>query len=86
MSAAKYTYHIYESTELIAATIETDEPLPHLLVGHQLLLSTDDYSAKLGMSLEIQYVRVCLSLHKRVLKHEVHVFCVERTRAQTPPL
>ena len=86
MSAAKYIYHIYESTELIAATIETDEPLPHLSVGHQLLLSTDDYSPKLGMSLEIQYIRVCLSLRKRVLKHEVHVFCAERTQEQTPPL
>jgi hypothetical protein len=39
----RFTYHIYESKEFIAATFETAEPLPHLEVGHELLLSTDAY-------------------------------------------
>mgnify|MGYP001567593037 CR=1 FL=1 len=81
-----YTYHIYESAELIAATIETDEPLPHLLVGHQLLLSIDDYSTKLGCSLVIQYVRCCIrrrNSHSHI-EYEVHVFCQEQEK--NPPL
>jgi hypothetical protein len=57
----KYVYHIYESTELIAATFEVDAPLPHLLVGHQLLLTTDDYPGKIGTALVIEYVRIAMS-------------------------
>lgn len=81
----KFTYHIYESPEGIAATFETNEPLPHLSVGHQLLLTTDDYSQKIGSALVIQYVRVCIShLGGRFVRYETHVFCQEQE--QPPPL
>ena len=81
----KYTYVIYESPELIAAEIRRDEPLPHLEVGHQLLLTTDDYPGKIGTALVVEHVRVCIIQRKQSLtQYEVHVFC--REQASPPPL
>lgn len=81
----RYRYLIYESPELIATTIETDEPLPHLLVGHQILLSTDDYQEKIGTVLIVEYIRVCISRRKGSFqRYDVHVFC--REQESPPPL
>jgi hypothetical protein len=33
----KYVYRFYETPDLIAEEIESDEPLPHLRVGHELI-------------------------------------------------
>jgi len=75
----KYTYHIYESKDLIAATIEVDEPLPHLEVGHELLLSTDAYHGKSGHVLVIQGVRTAMVYrHHKFGFYEIHVLCREQ--------
>lgn len=67
------------------ATFEVEQPLPHLEVDHQLLLTTDDYPGKLGTALVVEYVRVELRQTKRrPLRYEVHVFCREQVRP--PPL
>lgn len=75
----KYTYHIYESTELIVATFERSEPLPHLEVGHELLLSTDGYHEKTGRVLVVQGVRVAMTyLHGEFRRYDIHVVCQEQ--------
>ena len=81
----KFTYHIYESTEPIAATIEVTEPLPHIEVGHQLLLSTDDYPGKIGTALVVEHVRVSIVYRGKMFRqYEIHVFC--REQESPPPL
>lgn len=75
----KYSYLIYESPELIAAEIRTDDPLPHLEVGHQLLLTTDAYPGKIGTALIVEHVRICIVQRRQILtQYEVHVFCREQ--------
>ncbi len=81
----KYKYMIYESTELIAVEVEQEEPLQHLEIGHQLLLSSDDYQQKIGNALVIEHIRICLThTQKSIRKYEVHVFC--RDVERPPPL
>ncbi len=80
----KYTYHIYESPDLIAATLEVDGPLPHIEVGHQLLLNTDTRSATKGKALVIEQIRVVITFRRsRRSYYEVLVFCRERDVPQT---
>lgn len=81
-----YRYEIHNlSDDLIVATIDSDEPLPHLEVGHELLVEIDGHEPKRGYHLEIQRIRVRLvRKHKAsALRFEVLVVCEER--AQTPP-
>jgi len=79
----RYQYHIYESPELIAATFETIEPLPHLSVGAQLVLTTDGYSQRIGTALVIEQARVVIShLRGDFARYDIHVFC----RVEEQPL
>lgn len=81
----RYKYIIYESPQLIAAEIEQDEPLPHIAVGHQLLLTTDDYQGKPGTALVVEHVRIAMLRRRNQWRqNEVHVFCREQVRP--PPL
>ena len=81
-----YTYYFYESVDRQIATIETDQPIAHLLAGNQLLVEIDGYEPKRGYHLEIQFVRVRLVRKNKAapLHHEIHVICEERER--TSPL
>ena len=57
-----YEYRFFHpgSTERIAATVSTTEPLPCIQVGHSLILNFDDYSEKCGYHLEIRHEQVYL--------------------------
>ena len=75
----KYTYLIHESENLIAATIQTNEPLPHIEVGHELLLWTDEYHGKSGSVLVVQAVRVVMGRHREGFeRYDIHVVCQEQ--------
>jgi hypothetical protein len=74
----KFTYYIYptNSEEDIATTLETSEPLPHLEVGHELLLTSENYSQKIGSALVVERIRVVAShLGGEFLRYDIHVFC-----------
>lgn len=80
----RYKYLIYETSELIALEVEQDEPLPHLAVGHQLLLSSDEYQQTLGTALVVEHIRVRLTHLRRSFRScEVHVYC--RVEERPPP-
>jgi hypothetical protein len=78
----KYEYNIYSNPEDIALTIEVDEPLPHLEVGHQLILFTADYHRNGGMVIE--QVRSSIVFLKGAFKrYQIHVYCKEVDKLPT---
>jgi hypothetical protein len=77
----KFTYHIYESPDLIAASIETNERLRHLQVGRQILLTTDGYLHKLGHALIVEHIRPGMGyMKKKFIRYDIHVFSGSRDR------
>jgi hypothetical protein len=70
----KFTYHIYQSSDLIAATLESDEPLPHLEVGHELILNTEKAHEGAGSLWVIEHIRVVAShLGGQFVRYDVHL-------------
>jgi hypothetical protein len=59
---AKYEYIFFrpDSTEDIAATFSTDEPLPHIQVGNSLLLETRNFSSVAGFHQVIAHIETYL--------------------------
>jgi hypothetical protein len=79
----KYAYYIYENPEIISTKIETDAPLPHMAVGAQLILTTDDYAQRSGTVLVIEHIRATISYLKgSFFRNDIHVFC----RVEEKPL
>ena len=77
----KHTYTIYDQPEHIAATIEADASLPHLIAGGHLNLETDDYHSKPGKFLKIKHVEVVMShLNGQLVRNDIHVHCIEQDR------
>jgi hypothetical protein len=78
----KYTYYIYRlpGVDVIAAQLQTNEPLPHLEIDHELILTTDSFSNKSGTVLTIEDIRVVTSYTKgEFIRYDVHVICREET-------
>jgi hypothetical protein len=69
-----YTYRIYDKADVLLATFETDQPLSHLAIGHELTLANEvmvEYS-----SLVIRRIRVAITHTKsRPSGYEIHVSC-----------
>lgn len=80
----KYAYFFYVgSIDTIASTFEQDEPLPHLEVGHKLVL-TADYNGDLDAHVEILEIQLVIShLGGALVRFDVHVVCRE---VDKPPL
>ena len=57
-----YQYEIYHpgSREDILLYLEREEPLPHLVVGHRLLLASPDYIQKFDVLLEIEEIEILI--------------------------
>ena len=71
--ATIYTYHIYDSADLILTTIKTQEPIPHLEVGHELILAND---VMVEYSLVVRRIRVSVTYTRSgPSRCEIHVFC-----------
>jgi hypothetical protein len=84
MSQMNYEYQFYTgSREGTASTISTDAPLPHIQVGHTLLLETSETSTTLGHHWEIQDVEVYLFApnDSRVQRIVTRVMLRERARS-----
>lgn len=80
-----YEYEIYSpgSRRDVLATFSTDEPLPHIQVGHSLFLEHRNYSTKFDVRLEIVGVEVLLyfdSKYERLKPPKTMVFLEERAR------
>jgi hypothetical protein len=72
----KYAYHFYEDRELIAATLESETPLPHLQEGVRLLLNTEQYSAKAGKALVIRQIDLAIThLGGSFVRYDSHIYC-----------
>jgi hypothetical protein len=70
-----YKYIFYETTELIIAEIPSDEALPGIEVGNELILNTDDYGRTGGL-LHIKHIRVVTTfLEGAFRRYDVHVIC-----------
>lgn len=80
----EYEFYAPDSQEEVIATASTDAPLPHIQVGHSLLIETPSYSTKIGAILVIHHVEVYLFWNKfrQQTKQKVHVFLRERERTQ----
>ena len=86
--AHSYEYQFYKpgSSEDTAATLSTDEPLPHIEVGHSLMLEADDYSTRMGHELVITHVRTYLFLQKGfVIRQRTSIYLTEKDRAEILP-
>ena len=73
---AYYEYTIYKpySGEDIAASFATNEALPHILVGHALLLASDNSATRVGYQWIID--------HGTVHNYRISVYATERDRAE----
>lgn len=83
-SPSKYRYFIHDLTQGRETEIESDGPLPHLEVGHELNINLherfgDGFSAQESAPLVITNVRLFLSTHKgNWTRYDVYVFCREQ--------
>ena len=72
---------IYCGSDLLVATIETNESLPHLTVGNGIQVLTENYSGTPGKILEVKRVEVMMSYaNNQLSRNDIHVYCVERER------
>jgi hypothetical protein len=86
--AHSYAYEFYKpgSSEDTVATFSTDEPLPHIEVGHSLMLESDSYSTKIGYELVIVHVRTYLFVQKGfVIRQGTSVYLTEKDRGEILP-
>ena len=85
----EYVFYRSGSTEDIASTISTTEPLPHIQVGHSLLLESDVHSQTMGYHLEIRHVEVYLFAPQTGAppnRVRVSVYTLERDRKAIPEI
>jgi len=82
---AKYEYTIFQpnSTEEIAATFSTNEPLPHIQAGNSLLLESENVSTVAGFHQVITHVETYLFVPQdSVERIHTSVFLRSRDRAE----
>ena len=76
----KYRYHIYETPELLAATIEVDLPLPQIREGAEIVLKTDPHSNRIGATLRVESIQVILDHNGHHFVHDdINVYCKLQT-------
>jgi len=81
---SKYRYFIHDLTQGRETEIESDGPLPHLEVGHELNinlheLQQGEFYTQESAPLVITNVRLFLTTKKgRWTRYDVYVFCKEQ--------
>jgi len=80
----EYTFYQPGSTEVAAATLSTEVPLPHIAIGHSLLLSSVASSFEPGYHVIIRHIEVYLLAQidsSAAAKMHMHVFTAEYDKA-----
>jgi hypothetical protein len=81
----QYEYHFYiDSREGIGSIISTDAPLPHIQVGHTLLLELPELATKMGHYWEILSVEVYLFLPADGPSRKVTTYVSLHEQARSP--
>lgn len=79
----QYEFYLPGSREDVVQLVTTDQPLPHIQIGHSLFLEGPGYSTRLGYRLKIRDVEVLVTVGEdekfRLVKTMVYVVDEERT-------
>jgi len=78
----RYSYNIIVSPEDLSITFELTEPLPHLAVGHRLLLSDDHIRLLTTEYLHIDRIEVGFNYVDEQLsgRYRTEIFCTRCER------